>query len=153
MHASPQQTVQGTLARMDEGWTAFRGQVHSLRGELLEVRLGEGTWTRKQMLAHIGTWHDLTVDRLSRFAESDEPVELSEETDVINARSARAAGGRTTGEILLTIDDSYRRLRRQVGLLTDAQLLAHEGWAAAVIAANTYDHYAEHLPDLDAKGA
>jgi hypothetical protein len=153
MHASPQQTVQGTLARMDEGWTAFRGQVHSLPGELLEVRLGEGTWTRKQMLAHIGTWHDLTVDRLSRFTESGEPVELSDETDVINARSARAAGGRTTGEILLSIDDSYRRLRRQVGLLTDAQLLTYEGWAGAVIAANTYDHYGEHLADLDAKGA
>jgi hypothetical protein len=105
------------------------------------------------MLAHIGTWHDLTVDRLSRFAESGEPVELNDETDVINARSARASEGRTTGEILLTIDDSYRRLRRQVGLLTDAQLLAHEGWAVAVIAGNTYDHYGEHLADLDAKGA
>ncbi len=148
MHATPQQTVQGTLARMDECWTAIRDQVRSLRGELLEARLGEGKWTRKQMLAHVGTWHELTADRLSRFVESGEPAQLEGDEDVINARAARAAEGRTMGEILLSMDDSYRRIRREVGRLTDTQLTAQDGWAAAAIAGNTYEHYAEHLADL-----
>jgi DinB family protein len=138
---------------MDEGWTAFRGQVHSLRGELLEARVGEGTWTRKQMLAHVGTWHDLMVDRLSRFVESGEPSEVEGDEDAINARAARAAEGRTMGEILLGMDDSYRRIRREVGRLTDTQLTAQDGWAAAVIAENTYEHYAKHLADLQVKPA
>lgn len=153
MHATPQQTVQGTLARMDEGWAAFRGQIQSMRGELLEVRLAEGSWTRKQMLAHVATWHDLTAQRLGRFVESGEPAGLEDETDVINARAARAAVGRTTGEIVLGMDDSYRRLRREVARLTDTQLIAHDAWAAAVVAGNTYDHYAEHRPDLDVAGS
>jgi hypothetical protein len=142
-------TTRETLLRMDEGWAAFDGRVTSVPSERLELRLGEGAWTRKQMLAHIATWHDLTVDRLSAFAASGEPSELSEQEDVINARAARAAEGRTTGEILLAMADSYRRIRRQVSSLSDAQLAAHDGWAGAIIAGNTFEHYAEHLPDLE----
>lgn len=143
-----QPNVRETLERMDGGWAAFRGRVQSLPIERLSDRLGEGAWTRKQMLAHIATWHQLTFERLAQFADSGEPAELKEHEDAINARAARAAEGRTTGEILQGMDDSYRRLRRAASGLTDAQLVVHDGWAAAVIAGNTYEHYPEHLADL-----
>jgi uncharacterized damage-inducible protein DinB len=142
-------TVHDTLAKMDEGWGTFHDQVTALPSERLELHIGEGGWTRKQMLAHIATWHDLTVDRLGRFADSGEPAELGEEEDAINARAARAAEGRTSGEVLLAMSDSYRRFRREVSSLTDEQLAAHEGWAASIIAGNSYDHYTEHLRDLE----
>jgi DinB superfamily len=144
-------TVSETLARMDEAWAAFHGRVTSLPTEQLEPRIGADGWTRKQMLAHIGTWHDLTVERLARFSEGGEPAELAEQEDVINARAARAAEGRTTGEVVLAMADSYRRLRRAVSALSDAQLAAHDAWAVAVISGNSYGHYAEHLPDLGEK--
>jgi hypothetical protein len=142
-------TIRETLARMDEGWAAFHGRVISIPSEKLELHIGEGEWTRKQMLAHIATWHDLTVERLTRFVDSGEPSDLTEHEDAINARAARTAEGRTTGEILLGMADSYRRIRRQVSALSDAQLAAHDGWAGAIIAGNTFEHYAEHLPDLE----
>jgi hypothetical protein len=144
-------TLHDTLSRMDDAWTSFRDRVRLLPNEQLERRLGEGAWTRKQMLAHIGTWHELTTERLARFAESGEPAEAPEDEDAINARTARAAEGRPTGEVVLTMEDTFRRLRREIVRLTDAQLAAHDAWAAATIASNTYDHYAEHLDDLAAK--
>jgi hypothetical protein len=143
-------TRDDTLRRMDEGWTAFHDRMTSTPSEQLELRIGDG-WTRKQMLAHIGTWHDLTVDRLTRFADSGEPAELAEHEDAINARAGRAAEGRTTGEVVLVMTDSYRKLRREVATLTDAQLAAHDGWAASIIAGNTYEHYTDHLRDLDSR--
>jgi hypothetical protein len=146
--SSGQPLVAETLARMDEGWSAFHKRVHSLPGQLLEERLGEGSWTRKQMLGHIGAWHDRTVEALGRLSETGDVPPVTEETDAINARAARAAVGRTTGEILFALDDSYRLVQRAVSRLTDAQLSAHDGWAVAMIAGNTYDHYAEHLADL-----
>jgi hypothetical protein len=149
--AADQPTVKEMLARMDDGWTAFWKAVHALPIELLDARLGEDAWTRKQMLAHIATWHDLTVDRLGQFAETGEPVELDEDDDVINARAARGAIGRTTGEILLAVEESYRRLRREVARLSNEQLAAHDSWAAGVISGNTDHHYAEHAVDLDAR--
>ena len=145
-----QPTIREALERMDRGWSEFRRRVNELPRERLERRLGEGAWTRKQMLGHIGTWHDLTVDRLSRFAESGEPNDTEEHEDVINARAAHAAGGRTTGELLLNLDDSFRKLRREVSRLTDAQLTAHDNWAIAIIAGNSFGHYENHLADLEA---
>ncbi len=146
-----QPLVRNTLRRMDEGWAAFDDHVKALRSEQLTTRLGEGEWTRKQMLAHITTWHELTTDRLLKFGETAEPVGLpgDEQEDSINARTARSSEGRTTGEIVIAMTDSHRRLRRAVAALTDEQLAAHDGWAAAVIAGNSFEHYEEHLRDLD----
>ena len=146
---SGQPLVDETLARMDEGWAAFHRRVQALAGPQVEQHLGRGTWTRKQMLAHISTWHDRTVEALGRLIETGELPGAPEDTDAINARAARAAIGRTTGEVLFALDDSYRLVRRAVGRLTEAQLTAHDGWATAMIAGNTYDHYTEHLADLD----
>lgn len=149
--AADQPTVKEVLARMDDGWADFESRVHALPAETLDARLGEDAWTRKQMLAHIATWHDLTVDRLGEFAETGRPVEVDEEDDTINARAARGAIGRTSGEVLLALNESYRRLRREVARLTNDQLAAHDSWAVAVISANTERHYAEHAVDLDAR--
>ena len=137
---------------MDAGWAGFLGAVRALPNEVLEARIGDGGWTRKQMLAHIGTWHDLTSDRLSRFRDSGEPPDLAEHEDVINARAARAASGRTTGEIVRTTEDSFRRLRREVSQLTDDQIATHDWWAVAILRGNSFGHYEEHLPDLSPAG-
>jgi len=145
---SGQPVVAETIARMDDAWSEFHRRVHSMPGQLLELHIASGSWTRKQMLAHVATWHELTVERLAGLAQTGEPQDTPDPEDVINARAARAAIGRTTGEILLELDQSYRHLRRKVVQLTDADLAAHDSWAAAVIAGNIYGHYQEHLADL-----
>ena len=147
--SSGQPTVAETLARMDEGWADFRRRVHALPGQLLEEHVTADSWTRKQMLAHVATWHEITVERLSGLVDTGEPQRTPDDEDVINARAARAAVGRTTGEILLDIEHTYKQLRRKVARLTDEQLAEHDSWAAAVIAGNSYGHYREHLADLD----
>jgi hypothetical protein len=149
--AADQPTVKEILSQMDQGWAWFSRAVHDLPAEMLDAHLGEDGWTRKQMLAHIAVWHDLTVERLTTFVETGRPARLDEDEDTTNARAARGAIGRATGEVLLSLDESYRRLRREVGRLTNEQLAAHDGWAAALIAANSHGHYAEHRADLDAR--
>ena len=146
--ATEQPTVKQVLARMDDGWSAFSHAVHALAPQLLEEKLGEDAWTRKQMLAHIAVWHGLAGERLAGFLETGRPVASDEDEDSVNARAARNAVGRTSGEVLLTLEESYRHLRRQVALLTDQQLAARDAWAARTIAGNTYGHYGEHAADL-----
>ncbi|HEY2916911.1 MAG TPA: DinB family protein [Candidatus Limnocylindrales bacterium] len=146
-----QPTVKEMLERLDDGWSAFSAAVHRLPAERLEGRLGENAWTRKQMLAHIAMWHDLTIDRLAEQADTGKPAASEEDEDGVNARAARNAVGRTTGEVILALDESFRRLRREIARLSNEQLAADESWAASVIAANTWRHYSEHLPDLDTR--
>lgn len=148
MTTSGQRLVAETLARMDEAWAAFRRLAHAVPGQLLERHLGPELWTRKEMLAHVGAWHELTVEALRTLVETGEVPEPREPTDAINARAARGATGRTAGEVLFNIDDTYRHVRHAVARLTDDQLMAHDGWAAAMIAGNTYGHYTEHVADL-----
>jgi hypothetical protein len=148
MRTSDQPAVRETVERMESAWEEFRRRVHALPRERLEHPVAQGEWTRKQMLGHVWTWHDLTTDRLAIFLETGAPNGAEEDADVVNERAARGAGGRTTGEILGELDDSFRRLRREVLRLTDEQLMADEGWAAAIIAGNSYGHYEEHLADL-----
>jgi hypothetical protein len=146
-----QPTTKEVLARMDDGWSSFREAIRAVPTERLETRLGENAWTRKQMLAHVAVWHDLTSERLAGLSEGGSPTPISEDEDVVNARAARGAEGRTTGEVLLSVDESFRRLRREVARLSNEQLVAHEGWAHRVIAGNSYGHYSEHMADLDRK--
>jgi hypothetical protein len=148
---SEQRAVSEVLARMDEGWNDFRDRVQALPGEELEARIGDGAWTRKQMLGHITTWHELTVDRLAGLMASGAPPQFDEDEDVVNARAARAATGRTSGEVLRSMEDSFGRLRREVSKLTDEQLVANDGFAAKVIEGNSYGHYREHLTDVGAE--
>lgn len=152
MRTTDQPAVRETVDRMDRAWEEFHRRVHQLPRERLEHPVAQGEWTRKQMLGHVWTWHDLTTHRLAIFVETGAPNGPDEDTDVVNERAARAAGGRTTGEILGELDESYRRLRREVLRLTDAQLEAHDGWATAIIAGNSYGHYEEHLADLGVAG-
>jgi hypothetical protein len=141
-------TVRETLARMDEAWQQFEAAVKSVPLDRMGDRLGEDGWTRKQMLAHVDAWHELAFKRLNDFALTGARQELRDEVDAVNARVARAAEGRTAGEIATNTEASYRRLRRLVENLADKQLLAHSGWPAELIAGDTYEHYAEHLADL-----
>jgi hypothetical protein len=140
-------TVAATLEHIDAAWHEFRAVVSALPVERLDEPLADG-WTRKQMLAHISAWHDYASDRLSVLQQTGEKRSLAEGVDEINARVARAAAGRTAGEVLEALEGSFRRLQRQVGHLSDQQLMAHDGWPAEVIAENTYRHYAEHVVDL-----
>ena len=146
--SSGQPLVAETLARMDEGWAAFHRRVHALPSQLLEQQVPQGSWTRKQMLGHVAAWHERTVEALAWLTETGQLPGPADDTDVINARAARAAIGRTAGEVLYGLDDSYLHVHRVVARLTDADLSAHDGWATAMIAGNTYDHYTQHLVDL-----
>jgi len=144
----PPQTLNQIFALVDEGWRQFRTAAGAFPSERMDERLSEDGWTRKQMLAHVAAWHDLTHDRLGKLIMTGQSADLAEKTDSINARVARQAIGRTGGEVLKEMEMTFNRLRRQLARLTDEQLATDDGWAAQVIAANTYGHYEEHRADV-----
>jgi hypothetical protein len=140
-------TLSEVLQRLDHAWLRFNDAAEAFPSERMDEHL-DGGWTRKQMLAHIGAWHDLTTDRLTKMAMTGKSITLTENEDDINARVARQAVGRTAGEVLKDMELSFNRLRRQIARMTDEQLSADDGWAASIIAGNTYDHYEEHWADV-----
>ncbi|MEA2676725.1 MAG: hypothetical protein QOJ81_866 [Chloroflexota bacterium] len=145
---APPLTMREMFARVEPAFQAFRTAAYRYPAEHMNDRIGDGGWTRKQMLAHVAAWHDLTTDRLIKAGMTGQPVMLDREQEQINAAAARVAIGKTAGEVLKDVESTYARLRRQMLRMTDTDLRLGEGWAAERIAGNTYHHYAEHMADL-----
>jgi hypothetical protein len=143
-------TLKDLMAHCDEAFAPFYAAAKRYPLEHMTDRLGEDQWTRKQMLEHVATWHDSTTERLTKMALTGKSVPLDREVDAVNAAAARVAIGKSVGEVLKDIESSYARLRRQMLRLNDVQLHAHEDWAVHIIAANTYEHYVDHIAELTA---
>ena len=135
------------LARVDGSWAEFRPLLEGLREGHLD-RAVAGGWTVRQVLAHLAAWHDDAATRLAQFhatgATTPQP-----DVDTFNAQVAARAGDTSLTRLVADLERSFGRLRHETARLRDGQLLSGEGWAATEIAANTWEHYEDHVPDLD----
>jgi hypothetical protein len=149
-------TSKELLARMDEGWRAFREAVRHVGRAKMDEPTGGG-WTYHDLFAHIAGWHDLTARRMrvfrteGRFPGYNEGiggVARFKDADEFNARVV--SSHRLVGAEALTdeLDTTFRALRAEIAELSDEQVRANAGWAIAVAGSNTYGHYAEHAKEL-----
>ncbi len=114
-------------------------------------------WTVKDLLAHLEAWA-LRAEYLYYTLAAGKPVEDEiHDADVFNAIVYKANLERTLAYIRPAEEEAFRRLRAvaetapeehlfEPGCFAWTQGRAFMDW----IAWNTYDHYAEHLPDLQA---
>jgi hypothetical protein len=140
-------TAKDLAAAVNAGWINFRLALMSLGEAGLDATTSVG-WTFKGMAAHCAGWETLTVDRLRHLRETGEQSSSGIDTDEFNARLAREATGRTSPEVLKDLDDAHTEMVAEIDRLTPDQLRAHDGWAIALVAGNSYGHYGEHHTEL-----
>ena len=135
------------LERMDGAWARFGGAVDRLDPSALATPTASG-WTLGAMLAHVTAWHDATAFRVLRFgATGHTQPKVEEDDDRFNARVAAETVDLPPDRILASLRASYDRLR---GAVASLDALDADGWVEHVIAGNTYEHYDEHLREVDA---
>ncbi|HSL75565.1 MAG TPA: maleylpyruvate isomerase N-terminal domain-containing protein [Candidatus Limnocylindrales bacterium] len=135
------------LERMDAAWAGFGGAVDQLDGAALAAPTPSG-WTLAAMLAHVTGWHEATAFRVHRFgATGHSQPKVEEDDDRFNARVAAETADLPPDRILVSLRASYGRLRDAVASLDG---LDDDGWVEHVVAGNTYEHYEEHLPEVQA---
>ena len=136
------------IARVvNAGWINFRLALMSLGEAGLEQKTRVG-WTFKGMAAHCAGWEALTVDRLRTLRETGEQSSSGVDTNEFNERLAREAESRTAAEVLKDLDDAHARMVAEIEKLTPEEIAAHDGWAVAIVAGNSYGHYGEHHTEL-----
>lgn len=130
-------------------WIAFRLAVLSVGLPGLDAQSSSG-WTYKELVAHVTAWFDLTIDRLAHFRVTGEAKGPGGDADDINAAVAGQARGRDALGILEELDASMPRLLEEIKKLDSGQIHAKDDWVIALVAGNTYGHFAEHHVELHA---
>jgi len=139
------------LNRMDHGWTMFEALVARVPAAQFGAPTSSG-WALGSMLAHVAAWHDETTHRLYRYMatghQQPPPNEGDASDDAYNARVVDETRDRTPDQILHSLRRSYARLRGAVAEL--GAELDDEGWVSAIVGGNSYAHYEEHQPEVEA---
>jgi hypothetical protein len=133
---------------VQKNWIGFRVGVGAIGIPGLEGKTSTG-WTYKDLAAHAAAWEDRTATRLRTFRERGmEALSAVDDTDEFNAAVVERTRGRSGAEVQRELDAAHRRIVDEIQKLTPEQIHANDDWVVAVIAGNTYGHYAEHFDEL-----
>jgi hypothetical protein len=136
------------LAIVQTAWTGFRLAIGAIGIPGLEEKTSTG-WTYKDLVAHAAAWEDRTASRLQTLRESGSNTHPRvDDTDQFNAAVVEHTRGRDAREVVRELDAAHARILDEIGALTPDQIHANDDWVIAVVAGNTYGHYAEHLDEI-----
>jgi hypothetical protein len=128
-------------------WLPFRLGLLSMGLPALERPTSTG-WTYKDVAAHAAAWEERTAKRLARFRASGDAGPGVDDTDAFNAGVVERTRGRDPADVLRELDQAHEALVAEVSKLTPEQIHRGEDWAIAVVAGNSYGHYAEHHDEV-----
>ena len=136
------------LALVQTSWTPFRLAIGAIGLPGLEEKTSTG-WTYKDLVAHAAAWEDRTVTRLRTFRESGAKTYPGvDDTDEFNAAVVERTRVRDAREVIGELDATHARIVGEIGKLTREEIHANDDWDIAVVAGNTYGHYADHLDEI-----
>uniref|UniRef100_A0A7C4PJI6 ClbS/DfsB family four-helix bundle protein n=1 Tax=Anaerolinea thermolimosa TaxID=229919 RepID=A0A7C4PJI6_9CHLR len=142
------------LEKMDGGRAELEKLLKGLpEEEFLAPTLPNG-WSVKDLLAHLETWAVWAEALYPTLAAGKTPEKIGD-VDETNARIFAENRERPLREVLRAEEDAFRRLRALAETAPEADLFdpLRFAWCGGqpfvnYIAWNSYDHYAEHIPDL-----
>jgi hypothetical protein len=163
------QTTEELLARIADGWAVLHQRIAPLSSAQLTTPGPDGGWSVKDHLAHLATWEGMLVALLegkpihTAFGMSRAEYGALESTDALNAVIAEQNKGFSLDEVMERSDETHAQLVAKIGALADEDLsrpITHfqpddpdgpdERPVLVKIIGDTYGHYAEHLPWIEA---
>ena len=148
------------IAKMRDGHAPVEAAAAALSdGALLAQAPGMPGWTRKDVLAHIEWWHRHSMAVLAGVQSGVDPYPDSGEpwdVDVQNAQVLADNRDRPGADVREGEEASFKALVAAVEAAPDEALFESglvpwlDGPAARVVDGDTWDHYPEHVPHLEA---
>jgi hypothetical protein len=160
----PLMTKEALLKRIDQAFTELQRVTRSFDAEAAAKPLGESAWTFKDILLHIAGWEEIFV----RFHHGGEPLDQVivmegaeyrvTSFDAINEHLFMLNQALSLDQAKARLEETHQRLLEILEAFPEQNLhQAHPrlstGKAASLnwidyIAANTYEHYEEHLAGI-----
>jgi len=152
------------LERIEREHATFAGSFAHLSDAQMTQPGVENEWSVKDILAHISFWHQrlsylldcaLRGEPFARLRNEGEDGEAA--IDRVNAENEAANKHRPLAEVRAEYVQAYDQALTNVARLTDDDLGADSRLSAflggsllELIAGDTYEHYQEHLPAIQA---
>lgn len=161
-------TVAELRRRMEAGWQAFAGAIDALSPDQLDGPQDAARWTVQDHMAHLAAWADGIAALLRgepRWAAMGLAISAAEreglDYDALNEQIAARHRSKSAAEVRAWLAAAHRRVADAVAAMSDADLLRPYGSFLSppdaagdpifgYVAGNTYEHYAEHLPWIQA---
>lgn len=162
-------SVSNLLGKMQEGWDKFQAYLKTLTPEQMTQPTDAVGWTVKDHLAHLAAWEDGIAALLRKQSRRermglDEATWASEGFDEQNAAVREQHKNKSLDEVMRFFAEAHQRLVEAVQSLTDDDLKRSYDYYAQKpamdespdrmviwsIVGNSYGHYEEHQPWIDA---
>ena len=135
------------LARFDEDWRLVHEALDRLGEEALDAPTGTG-WRYRDLVAHAAGWLVDAAERLPQVRADPQVVFEPVDVDGFNAASLEARRDRTGAELLTELRDAEAHFRDAVAVLRADEV--GDRRILGFLAARSYLHVDEHLPELEA---
>jgi hypothetical protein len=140
---------QEALAKLQTGFDQLLAAIDGLDDATL-TRVFYGTWSIKDILAHISGWHHAMGAAMERMARGERPtpegVDYSD-SDAWNAKFSAAMAPQTTSTVIADLRQSFATYSRAANAIPD------DRWGEGktinrIVESSGYGHYEEHLPAI-----
>ena len=133
------------LKQAQEEFQAFKASLHGLE----EARLAEvwlGTWSIKDLVAHMSGWHYELGPALERLARGEKPIPEGtsyDDPDPWNAKFAAAKKDTPISVVLRELEASHSYFMTQAGKVPEERFVPGKT-AYKIVDLNSGHHYKEH---------
>jgi hypothetical protein len=133
---------------LNESAREYKALHEALQG-LNETQMTEvwlGTWSVRDIVAHIAGWHQEMGPALERLARGERPIREGvsyEDVDAWNARFADAHRQTTVADVLLELDKSHEYFMKAAAAVP-AERFQPGKTAWKIVDGNSAHHYREH---------
>jgi hypothetical protein len=140
---------QETLKTLQAGFDELLATLNGL-DEAALTRVFYGTWSVKDILAHVAGWHHTMAGAMERMARGERPtpegVDYSD-SDRWNASFAAAMAPQNASTVIADLRQSFATYVRA------AQAIPDDRWGEGktinrIVETSGYGHYQEHLPAI-----
>lgn len=144
-YIKPMSAKEDLLNRAAREYKAFHAALQGLNEEqMTEVWLG--TWSVKDVVAHISGWHRELGPALERIARGEKPIPEGRNYDNVDAWNAKFAAARrdtSVADVLLEFDQSHEYFMKAAAGVPDTRFQP-DRTAYKIVDLNSAHHYKEH---------
>ncbi len=142
----PPADVHELVQWIDVAWSDFLDAIDGIPDDRMDEPGVAGEWSLKNLLGHIAFWEDRAVGHIERALAGQPEEESDDEVDALNAENHAARENSSVSEERAALHRAHAavvELLESVEGLDAADLDEAVRW-------DTYQHYAEHAPDIRA---